>query len=724
MVKQIITSDDSGLTQPTAPVWNPLDYLPKEESFGELDPAFFMEVESLIDGVVQQYHVADTNPSVEETYGFEVGDDRVDLSPSVKVLGRELILQEKLFKMKTSWKDTYISDRDWNFCEVTSAIPGGQSSSYDYARKNGSLEQLCFNDVPVLRLIGNVQKGDRSHSSSATGKSSMVARRLMTPRTSNRPVMMLASWIQDGCLNTVKNSDPKYLHGIMGGGGCPPLWDNPANTFLYVKAYKGGSYSRVYGTAINEVRNAVNDLETGRPASVILCKRLREKQEYLHATYASSVLIPKRPEIESFQGPPLPPPLYTAAGTSAFVQATERRLIASKRVLTRTQAEIEISRNGRLIQSILGLLEISELERLDRLQRRARAERYDGAFRASAAVKRLLDRNANGTEVDVLIEEGFLHIGTGVLDITYDAVKWHCAGGRGEIYTLDDVTTSEDIYLRLDVIEEETLKIPGITLETRLSETTYRVRETEARVGLWRVDKTLEEWCDFKIAKLLEFRSMGIIPGKRELLSVVIDDAEWVTDDAPLMAVAVEKSEGKPPQTFFLISSDIKLGRSIANATGNFVAVASPESIINILRGKEWSSNTVLTAEEVEIIRPYYGFDDRVPMWTENTVLMDTGSIAAYAMRYEESANSHGNKTGGIRKVFDMYEEHVDGRRTSHFKTKEVARVQSYSVRLISPNRNELPIRTQMREGSESSDPPSWRRRMSKMVSRMPFGRR
>jgi len=369
----LTTFDSSDGVRPFArPVWNPLDFVDDDEveKYIELDEDYLVELDSRIPEVCETYGVPVVNPP-SKVVGYEVGDDRVDLSLSTVVLARQLVWQEEIFGMRTSIEDTFISKNSWNFCEVTSSIPASRSSSYEYAVKNGTFSRLGFVDVPVLRLVGNVQKGDRSHSSSAVGKAGMLGRRLLSLRPAARTVFHFANLIQDACLNVARIKDPKYLHQVLGGCGVPPLFDDPVNTYLYVRAYKGGERSRIFGTAINEARRAVLSLDDGKPARLVLCQRLREKEEYLHATYGSSVLLTSGGGIRSPSGGTVQP-LYTAAGTSGVVQGAERRLLQLRKVIPRRQALVEVSRTTRLQSTIFGAIVVPEAERLQRLEKKAR----------------------------------------------------------------------------------------------------------------------------------------------------------------------------------------------------------------------------------------------------------------------------------------------------------------------------------------------------------------
>jgi hypothetical protein len=181
-----------------------------------------------------------------------------------------------------------------------------------------------------------------------------------------------------------------------------------------------------------------------------------------------------------------------------------------------------------------------------------------------------LAREANGTEVEVLIREGFLNVGTGVLDITRNDVKWIHAGGVGEIYTIDDLLRSEDMFLRSEVSLEESLKVPGIQLMTRMSTGMYP-RETIAKVGLWQVSKSEEDWADVIINQLLGYREHDIMPTATDVMHILKQNMEYVNDDAPLLGIAIDATKGKPIGSIALVSTDNKLGKRVAARTGHHV---------------------------------------------------------------------------------------------------------------------------------------------------------
>jgi len=224
-------------------VWDPSGSIPAMPDL-DSDVITMEYLTSLVNGglqTLQELGVQALPPkSTDRIYGMEVGDDRVDISDNPLCLALAIYCQSRVLRFETSWKDTGISDSLWNFCEVTSVVPSTQLGDIQRAKRKGFTE-LEFVDTPPLRIIIDVQKGDRSHSSTTTGKAQMLGSRIRSARTSLKPTLEVATWMQDSNLGTCNAPDPKYLPQVLGGSGHPPLWGVWQNTYLYLQAYKHGT---------------------------------------------------------------------------------------------------------------------------------------------------------------------------------------------------------------------------------------------------------------------------------------------------------------------------------------------------------------------------------------------------------------------------------------------------------------------------------------------------
>jgi hypothetical protein len=570
----------------------------------------------------------------ETIFGREVGDDRVDLSKSPPALFIALIAQEAVLRMKTSWEDTFITKEHWNFCEVTNALPCNPNGSFDFARKTGNLDNLEYTDTPPLRIILDSFKGDKSHSSTAVGKAAMLGNRISTPRTEHKLVLQLASFMQDGMLRTAYSPDPKYIPFVCGGSNCPPLFGDPDNLHLYVKSYRGGGYDRLYGTAVNEIRMSLDALEEKRHVSLVLCRRLKDKQEYLHGTYAEKVLIPDRSErlVSISETPPMP--LFKATGGSNIFSAVENRLLRTRVAITEPDAVREILRSKRIHEGLFNVTSSVNQTALTSLKKsREERSKFENALSANSAFQNLLKRQAGPDDVTKLIEEGFLAVGTGLREFSFREALWLSKGGKTKNYSIMDLTSSEAMYARDEVTEDSTLKVGGITLHPYISGKSRDV-VTERVIGLYQINETQHEWGKTLISRLKEERdAVGRPLSPLEALPVLLENREWVNDDKLLIAECLQITEGLLPSirtTVFLISDDKRLGNQMAETCNVLVNRISPRDLLYWWKGEPITSKTKISVFDLYTMGMLDGKTQRVGM---ATVLLDYGSIASSAMK-------------------------------------------------------------------------------------------
>jgi hypothetical protein len=559
--------------------------------------------------------------------GREVGDDRVDLSASPDSLCATLVVQEDVIHMITSWPDTCIRKRSWNFCEVTSGPLTDPSQGYDHVRKDGDFANLGFNDSVILRIILDVQKGEgEEHSSTQPGKMSMLGSRLATPRRENRGMWMIASIFQDAMLCTHKATEPKYLPPVMGGTGVTPLFDNANNVFLYVLSYRGGTYRRIYATACAEMQDYLYKLERGIQSAPILCPRLREKQEYFWGTYAEKVFIPKAGAPVPGDQPPLP--LYEMTGGQNRYQNFENRLLRTRHVVTRKQALVEWSHTRRL-QSIFHSLfpKMETFALIDKDRSQTMRNRYDGALNANSALQRLLLREAGASDAQELMgSENFYTLTVGKRDFTRDDAMWVYLNGQGENYSLRDVTLSEDIFVREEVSVEETFKVGGIPLRPYFS-CGEQLRPTRVKVGLYQINQSMEEWSEDLLRRLKERRDQkGRALRPYEVGPICDEDREWVNDDTGLIAQAHRNSAGtKASYRIVLVSSDRRLANQMAETCNATVIRLSPQEFVRIAHVEKQQVNSTMS--------PDFLYEYGV---TCDLILLDTGSISAQSVGMTE----------------------------------------------------------------------------------------
>lgn len=608
-------------------IWNPLAHLISYEAPQLLDLSELYRIGEMTAHTAIEQCVPLTGTGA-KVLGREVGDDRVDLSSTPDSLCTTLVVQEYVIKMVTSPEDTSIRKRSWNFCEVTSGPLTDPSQGFDHIRKDGDFSNLGFNDSIVLRIILDVQKGEgEEHSSTQPGKMSMLGSRLATPRRENRGMWMIASIFQDAMLATHKASEPKYLPPVMGGTGVTALFDNPNNVFLYVLSYKGGAYRRIYATACAEMQTYLYNLERGIQSAPILCPRLREKQEYFWGTYAEKVFVPKLGGVTNDDEPP--PPLYTMTGGQNRYQNYENRLLRTRHVVTRKQAQVEWAHTRRLQSIFLSLFpKIEDFERIDKDRSRTMRARYDSALSANSALQNLLRREASASDaIKLMGSDAFYTITMGRRDFTRSDAEWVYLNGQGENYSLRDVTLSEDIFVREEVSVEETFKVGGIPLRPYFS-SGAKLRPTRTKVGLYQINQTMEEWSENLLERLiLERNRLGRPLHPSEMGPICDEDREWVNDDSGLIAQAQRFTSGtKSSYRIGLISADKRLANQMAETTNSVVVRLHPQEFARLafLKGIEISSGT----------NP--NFINEFGNLNLDTILMDSGSVSAHAVSMSE----------------------------------------------------------------------------------------
>jgi len=598
-----------------------------------------------------------------KVHGREVGDDRVDISDTPDALFCTLAVQEDVIHMVTSPEDTGVGRSSWNFCETTGGAPTDPSQGYDFSRRTGDFTNLGFNDSVILRLILDVQKGDGDdHSSTEAGKMSMLGSRLATPRQENRGVWHIASLFQDSALCTHKASEPKYLPTLMGGSGVTALFDNPKNVLFYVLAYKGGTYRRIYATAVAEAQSCLEYLERGLQTAPILCPRLREKQEYFWGTWAEKVFVPIQPEIKSQDGIKPPVALLSESGGSNRYQSFENRLQRTRHIVTRRQAEVEWAHAQRLQNIFMALFDSMEEYRIiDKDRSGVARARYDGALSANSALQNLLRREASEKDArQIMGSAAFRTLTVGKRDFTELDAQWVYNHGKGNVFSLQDLGLSHQYYVREEVSSEETFKVAGIALHPITSGGT-RTRVTRTTVGLYQINQSMEDWSEELVTSLIKARDLKGAPlGPNEAGPIYDRNREWVNDDTGIISQCMRDTAdmGTRSAGVILISSDRRLANQMAETANVTVTRVQPREFLAYYK-RPVSAETVVTPHDLS-----EGFRKDISRYL---VYLDTGSVASAAARMHQEIS-----TGEIfdRTVLDTGVDPEGKRYTSYTLTK------------------------------------------------------
>jgi len=414
----------------------------------------------------------------------------------------------------------------------------------------------------------------------------------------------------------------------MGGSGCRALFDQPENLYLYVIAYRGTGYDRLYGTATEEVKQCLRYMDQGIGAYPILCTRLRAKQEYLHGTYANQVFVPQRMDLPTV-GDKCPQPVYLNMGAANETRATENRLMRTRHLVGESSALREILLERKLREHILGDKSVKTCIFEDKRSNQLSRKKYESALYANSAFVNLLKRHASTKDTSALVKAGFLNVNTGVTCFSLSNAKWLFHGGKTEVYSLMDITTGEDIYLREEVSIEESLKVGGIRLTPIIGNKMKPVM-TSRTVGLWQINSTMLDWADEKCRQLREARDLVGGPISRpDLLAIFSKDREWVNDDSLLIQVALNDCAQFSRETCvaILVTDDRRLANQMSNTCNIDVIRVRPLSLVGLLPFQKWdSSMKIETSTIINLIRK------DIPSLTKIIKLgpyLDTGSIAS-----------------------------------------------------------------------------------------------
>jgi len=661
-----------------AVIWNPLDF----DDF-QMDEVYVPEDIDITRGAVphksmrplREDEIGDNSPF--SILGFEVGDDRADFHRKSRLLSLLFVFQESVFGMITSSEDTFISRTCFNLAEVTTMIPRSMLGGYHASRGSGTFENLEFNDVVPLRVVIDVSKQRGDHSSSIVGKASLIGTKSQSPRLADGILntIFLCGWFQDGALKTTKSSEPKYIHRVIGGSGVRALWDNPSNIYTYMRCYKGGSYHRIYGTAVEEVRTALRELTAGRPYALRLCGVLRRKQEYLHGTYGPFVVIPNK-KLARDHGV-LPDPLYKGEELDGLLRCAEHRLIRSRRIVRRPEAEVEYERFRKLELLLSTADSVASCMIHTRAARERVAALFNGALTANTAFQNLLQRKANGDEIPRLFREGYDLIRNGQTGFHFRDAEFLAQAKplRNSDYTLYDLVPVEDIFLQDEVSVASSLKVEGILLETMMANQ-VKHQITSSRLGLYQISEAEEEWADNTVEELRATRDAneGILPIER-VREIYLRSTEWVNDDDPIMYQIQTHSRTESfPRPVLVVTNDGKLCQRAADMY-NIIVYRLPTDLFVPV----YIMNTgagVVREEDLKgysLSRLLIDFGDYIRMvyrWvTPGLLLFDTGAL-------RETAKNLAIDEGNITKVLHPYK----CRFKSNFKRSERLQISNHEV--------------------------------------------
>jgi hypothetical protein len=613
-------------------------FLPEDPDFSffdePVDPKnFFDGLTDRMVSISKEYELPIDLITPLDIEGVEVGDDRVDITLSSASAVSILAQQEATVGMKTSVEDTMISRESLNFCEVTTVIPRTRFGTYTRARKANAFHSMEYADAPALRTIIDTTKVETVHSTSSVGKSGMHGAKMKSSNSVCRPYLQVANIFQDALLNTCYMTEPKYMPQTLGGCGAPAPYEDPVNVLLYMRGYRGGGYDRIYGTAVEEAKEAIRLTEDGKPTPIILGRILRDNDEYGFATMRNYVLLPPSELRQTDEEGELPTPLYKGMGVKNEITSVEGRLIRARQLVTRTSALVLQNRKKKIEELLLNPIDITEQVKYDAIRQKRKTSAFLGALRGNSAFVNLASKKGSDYDVTKLIREEWKVCVTGQPTFSIDHADWLHNGAKGKTLSIVDLQYSEDMFLRSQVSEDESMKVAGITLDVEMSEG-IKTQTTKAEIGLYQINSTMLEWADHIVSKLKETPEEEYPIRPEVITHIYRQDREWVNDDHALIGMAIDATKDLSNNAeVALISEDKRLANQMMIQANCRVILINPLSAYETFREKEWNSTTEITPDE--LFRGYREQKYTTGLSVPVIVLIDSGALLSILQNKE-----------------------------------------------------------------------------------------
>jgi hypothetical protein len=484
------------------------------------------------------------------------------------------------------------------------------------------------------------------------------------------------------------------------------------NLYLYVRAYRGGICERIYGSATRELRQSLDSLEKNeRVIMPILNRRLRDRQEYLHGTYDAKVFVPTKEYISSFADK-LPMPLIRPSGGANLFTAFENRLIRTRFVVTRTSAEREWENTIRIRERLLAReTPVPVSESRQKYERTAARRRFGDALNANTAFANLLNRTGSISDVIQLTNENFHVVNCGATHFTKWDAEWLFFGGKSENFTIEDLTTSEELFLRTEVSEDETMRVGSIPLCPIIGNS--KMVYTTTTVGLYQIGSGMYEWASDLTSRLVLRRDgLGRPLQPEDALEEYQYSPEWVNDDSLIISRCLRDTAARALRstTVILVSDDRRLGNQLSNTCNVHVERVDVKSYIMLALHLGLPP---LSEMDSSILVSYLKQDSSRP--PVRHVYVDTGSVNATLARVESAdesgvyiirtdSSSFDRETGRRTHVYDLLKVPIRGelrhmrhmpvlkpktfKSNNSFSAETTRRRSSMSIRSLSSQKN------------------------------------
>jgi hypothetical protein len=248
-------------------------------------------------------------------------------------------------------------------------------------------------------------------------------------------------------------------------------------------------------------------------------------------------------------------------------------------------------------------------------------------LRGNTAFMHLLNRKGSRNDITKLFQEGWTPCVTGQTEFNIEHARWLSKGAKSETLSIFDIPTTSDMYVRSEVSIDDSLKVGGINLLVP-GQSKWLNQRTVAKVGLYEITSTMEEWCDEKMRRLILAREEVKRPLARyEILPIFQEDREWINDDTTLIASVIESTKDlSRGAQVALVSKDKRLANQMCRQAGVTVILIDPTCLPRVYPAKTWNSNTTLSRKEVFEAYPD-SFKKSGKLREPVEVCIDTGSL-------------------------------------------------------------------------------------------------
>jgi len=551
----------------------------------------------------------------------ETGDDKVAFGPQPVLFMAETVLAEKLFGVKPSVPDTFVSRSVCNYAEKFLMMPGNRFETYGYYTRNRT-SKTPFLDIPVARLILPVAKQKGTHSDSIEGKAQLMARTQAYCQEDplGRWTAECASIIQDACLGIMTYGKFPYLPNALGGLDKPVPFRNEQNFARAVHSYKRGRYRNLILTIVQRSHWMMHPEEAQGFARDPFLEEVKHLYQGWQPWYVNYLR-----HTPTFSGS-IPPALLSYSvshyGLDYMTDLAMRRLHAEGRLVTENQLLIA-SETQSQFKALLSADSVSEY----RAQKESLEKRFRKETVFSRAFTSLWQREVEADVISAVTPEALSMVVNWNLRSTND-VRNYLRGTEMFFHEALD-----EIYLKGPLKVNFPLIAGGFIAQRRgKAPRSQRTDPDEL--------EKLEAW----------------VRGDR---SLVLPPPELLEDD-PIILEQISRSLssilGQPLPAVLLITGDRELCRLI-NRRFDIVVFRLPPSLIEYRETRGSTRRGAIEGFQTQL-RAEFSFID-----TSLRTIEDTGAVAAEAAMHASAYYTtlyNENRSSLYTQQFSLREPYVE----------------------------------------------------------------